>query len=159
MPRRNMKWAVAAAALAAAALAAVVSLNRGGGSAEATGDPSRGSVLYAENCASCHGKDLEGQPDWRSPGEEGVLPAPPHDRTGHTWHHGDGMLFEYTKLGGQEALEQMGVTGVASGMPGYAGILTDQEIWDILAFIKASWPEREQELQRQRTLSEQLKEN
>ena len=38
-----------------------------------------GQQIYAENCASCHGANLEGQPNWRSPGPEGRLPAPPHD--------------------------------------------------------------------------------
>ena len=50
----------------------------------ATGDPVAGAQLYAENCASCHGANLEGQADWRSPGPDGRLPAPPHDETGHT---------------------------------------------------------------------------
>lgn len=25
-----------------------------------------GAALYRDNCASCHGADLEGQPDWMS---------------------------------------------------------------------------------------------
>ena len=25
----------------------------------------RGAELYAENCASCHGAELEGEPNWR----------------------------------------------------------------------------------------------
>ena len=54
-------------------------------------DAVAGQVLYQENCASCHGANLEGEPDWRSPKEDGRLPAPPHDETGHTWHHGEGL--------------------------------------------------------------------
>lgn len=117
-------------------------------------DPGRGAALYGENCASCHGVALEGQPDWRVADENGVLPAPPHDRTGHTWHHGDGLLFTYTKLGGQVALEQMGVSGVQSGMPGFEDSLSDQQIWDILAYIKSTWPERERQIQQHRTDNE-----
>ncbi len=120
----------------------------------ASGDPLRGAALYAENCASCHGANLDGQPDWQTPDADGVLPAPPHDRTGHTWHHGDGLLFDYTKLGGEEMLKRMGVSGGKSGMPGFADSLSDQDIWDILAFIKNSWPERERAIQRQRTEAE-----
>ncbi|WP_409233603.1 c-type cytochrome [Ruegeria sp. B32] len=120
----------------------------------ASADPLRGAALYAENCASCHGVKLEGQADWQTPDADGVLPAPPHDRTGHTWHHGDGLLFDYTKLGGEEMLKRMGVSGVQSGMPGFADSLSDQDIWDILAFIKDSWPERERAIQRQRTEAE-----
>ena len=59
----------------------------------------RGRVLYDANCASCHGGNLEGQPDWRSAGSDGLLPAPPHDATGHTWHHSDADLIAYITLG------------------------------------------------------------
>ncbi|MTI03400.1 c-type cytochrome [Roseibium sp. RKSG952] len=119
-------------------------------------DTARGADLYAENCASCHGANLEGQPDWQTPDPDGVLRAPPHDRTGHTWHHGDKLLFDYTKLGGEQTLKQMGVTNVKSGMPGFGDNLSDQDIWDILAFIKDSWPDRERKLQEQRTEAEQV---
>jgi cytochrome c len=34
-----------------------------------------GQSLYADNCASCHGANLEGQPNWRSLNADGVLPA------------------------------------------------------------------------------------
>ncbi|MEC9312241.1 MAG: cytochrome c, partial [Pseudomonadota bacterium] len=71
-----------------------------------TPDIADGEVLYAENCASCHGAELQGQPDWRAPGPDGRLPAPPHDETGHTWHHSDRVLFGYTKLGGKVFMEQ-----------------------------------------------------
>ncbi len=110
-------------------------------------DLSNGQSLYAEHCAACHGANLEGQPDWRTPDENGVLPAPPHDETGHTWHHDNYLLFEYTKLGGEAALAARGVTGFSSGMPGFGDTLTDEEIWDILAYIHSTWPERVQDIQ------------
>lgn len=119
-------------------------------------DPVNGAALYAEHCASCHGAELQGEPDWRSPKPDGTLPAPPHDESGHTWHHGDALLFDYTKAGGQAALEAAGVSGFSSGMPGFEGQLSDKEIWDILSFIKFSWPDRVRDIQRQRTESEQL---
>jgi mono/diheme cytochrome c family protein len=109
-----------------------------------------GQSLYADNCASCHGANLEGQPNWQSPDADGVLPAPPHDGTGHTWHHDDELLFEYTRLGGVAALEAMGVSGFNSGMPAFNETLTDDEIWDILAYIRSTWPEREREAQANR---------
>lgn len=111
-----------------------------------TVDIVRGQALYAENCAACHGANLEGQPDWRSPGPDGILPAPPHDETGHTWHHADAMLFEYTKLGGEAALAQQGLE-FASGMPGFGDQLSDAEIWNIIAYIKSTWPERQRAIQ------------
>lgn len=113
-------------------------------------DLDAGRSLYVNNCASCHGANLEGQPNWRSPDADGVLPAPPHDVTGHTWHHDDALLFEYTKLGGAAALEVRGVSGFNSGMPGFGETLTDDEIWNILAYIRSTWPLSEQEAQASR---------
>ena len=111
----------------------------------------RGRVLYDANCASCHGDNLEGQPDWHSPGADGIYPAPPHDATGHTWHHSDAALVDYITLGGEEALAQMGVS-FDSGMPGFGDVLSQQDIEDILTYIKSSWSERERTVQAERSL-------
>lgn len=98
-----------------------------------------GAQVYAETCAACHGVDLEGQvPEWRSPGPDGLLPAPPHDETGHTWHHADALLFRITKYG-TEAL--IGGT-YRSNMAGFGDVLSDAEILAVLAFIKSTWPPR-----------------
>lgn len=105
-------------------------------------DIAAGETLYAENCASCHGADLEGQPDWRRRLDNGRMPAPPHDETGHTWHHSDRNLFIVTK-GGVGAV----VPGYESDMPAYDGILTDDEIADVLSYIKSTWPDRQREFQ------------
>ncbi len=116
-------------------------------------DVERGQVIYSENCASCHGANLEGQPNWRSPGPDGRLPAPPHDTTGHTWHHSDAVLFSYTKLGGAELMRRKGME-FDSGMPPFGEKLTDQDIWDVLGFIKSTWPERERDTQAARAEAE-----
>ena len=113
-------------------------------------DLEAGQTLYVKNCASCHGVDLEGQEDWRSPGDDGVLPAPPHDETGHTWHHPDSLLFNYTKLGGKELLAAQGIE-FNSGMPGFADTLSDLEILNVIAYIKSTWPERQRNIQASRT--------
>ena len=123
--------------------------------AAGVGDPVVGEVLYQASCAACHGTNLEGQPNWRTADEDGLLPAPPHDETGHTWHHGDDMLFTYTKIGGQAYLDQQGVK-FNSGMPGFADQLSDQQIWDILAYIQSTWPERQRQVQAARTEGERL---
>lgn len=109
-----------------------------------------GKALYQEQCASCHGSNLEGQENWRSPNTDGALPAPPHDETGHTWHHDNQLLFDYTKLGGSRALAAIGVQDFDSGMPAFDDTLSDEEIWDILAYIRSSWPERVQDMQASR---------
>jgi len=116
-------------------------------------DVAAGEVLYAENCAACHGVNLEGQENWRSPDEDGRMPAPPHDASGHTWHHADRILFDYTKMGGKAILAARGVE-FNSGMPGFGDQLSDAEIWNILAYIKSTWPERERAVQAERTVQD-----
>ncbi|WP_299560286.1 cytochrome c [uncultured Sulfitobacter sp.] len=113
-------------------------------------DLTAGRALYVTQCASCHGVQLEGQPDWRAAGADGVLPAPPHDASGHTWHHANAALFDYTKQGGRAALAAMGVVDFNSGMPGFEGVLSDDDIWSILAYIRSTWPETKRDLQASR---------
>ena len=95
----------------------------------------QGEQLYAIHCASCHGDNLQGQPDWRVTNADGTLPAPPHDDSGHTWHHPDTLLFNYTKQGGQA----LAPADFKSGMPAFKEQLTDSEIWAVLSFIKSKW--------------------
>lgn len=104
-----------------------------------------GKVLYMEFCASCHGANLEGQPDWRQRLPNGRLPAPPHDETGHTWHHSDEQLFRIVK-DGLAAL----APGYETDMQAYAGVLDDAQIEAILDYIKGTWPERERDIQQSR---------
>ena len=113
-------------------------------------DQENGQRLYATHCASCHGTTLEGQADWQNPDETGVLPAPPHDESGHTWHHDTTLLFDYTRLGGAEALAAMGVADFVSGMPSFAGTLSDTDILDILGYIWSTWPQHIQDIQSDR---------
>ena len=115
-----------------------------------------GERLYAEYCSACHGANLEGQDNWQIAGEDGRLPAPPHDETGHTWHHGDQVLFDYTKLGGRALMAAQGME-FDSGMPGFEDQLSDQQIWNILGFIKSTWSERIQQIQAVRTEGESRK--
>jgi mono/diheme cytochrome c family protein len=97
-----------------------------------------GAEIYDANCASCHGADLEGQGgDWRVPDAEGYLPAPPHDETGHTWHHPDEILIAVTTQG-TAAL----VGGdYRSNMAGFGEVLSAAEIVAVLSYIKSTWPE------------------
>lgn len=113
----------------------------------------RGETLYAERCASCHGAKLEGQPDWNSPLPSGRMPAPPHDASGHTWHHPDGVLFRVTKEGPAAVVGG----GYESDMAGFGNVLTDDEIEAVLTFIKSTWPERERAYQAEMSRREREK--
>jgi len=103
----------------------------------------KGAGIYADHCGICHGRNLEGQPNWRQRNEDGTLPAPPHDVSGHTWHHPDKLIFDYTKLGGQALAPK----GFKSAMPAFKDTLTDGDIWAVLSFIKSKWPEEAQDRQ------------
>jgi mono/diheme cytochrome c family protein len=94
-----------------------------------------GRPVYDRHCAACHGKSLEGQPNWRERLPNGRLPAPPHNAEGHTWHHPDRQLFQITKLGPSAI-----VPGYESDMPAFDGVLSDREIRAALAYIKSTWP-------------------
>lgn len=96
-----------------------------------------GGLIYDAQCASCHGADLEGAPNWRQRGADGKMPAPPHDETGHTWHHPERQLFEITKYG----LQRFAGADYESDMPAYQGVLTDPEIIAVLSYIKSTWPD------------------
>ena len=99
----------------------------------------RGEKLYAQHCAACHGAKLEGQPNWRQPLPNGRMPAPPHDESGHTWHHTDAVLFGITKHG----MAGYAPPGYQSDMPAFAGTLSDEEIRAVLAFIAGHWKTKE----------------
>ena len=103
----------------------------------APGHLALGRGVYQAHCASCHGADLEGQANWRKRGADGLLPAPPHDETGHTWHHPDGQLFVMTKHGTAALVG----AGYETAMIGFGEVLSDTEIRAVLAYIKSRWPE------------------
>jgi mono/diheme cytochrome c family protein len=99
-----------------------------------------GAKIYAQHCASCHGAKLEGQPEWRRRLSSGGMPAPPHDESGHTWHHADNVLFGITKRG---LVPPYAPADYQSDMPAFGDKLTDDDIWAVLAFVKSHWTSRE----------------
>jgi mono/diheme cytochrome c family protein len=96
-----------------------------------------GEGVYKAECASCHGAKLEGQPDWRTRRPDGRLPAPPHDASGHTWHHPRERLASIVKLG---MLPPNAPEGYVSDMPAFADKLSDRQIENVLAWIESQWP-------------------
>lgn len=154
---RSWRWLGLAATAILAALGGVAALvaepgeNTGRANSDDSEQVALGRQTYTRHCAACHGANLEGQPNWRRRKADGRLPAPPHDATGHTWHHTDEHLFEVTKNGVKPPLAP---AGYESDMPGFGDKLGDAEIWAVIAFIKSRWPqeirERQPSFQRRR---------
>lgn len=142
MTKNGRRWLVLGVVAVSVAAAAVGYLAIGSSQSGARIDPDNarlvalGGEVYAAQCAACHGADLEGQPNWRQRREDGRLPAPPHDPSGHTWHHPDAQLFALTKFGPAA----LAGGGYESDMPAYAETLSDDEIWAVLSYIKSHWP-------------------
>ncbi len=98
-----------------------------------------GRAVYDAHCAACHGVNLEGQPNWRERLPSGRLPAPPHDDSGHTWHHPSPVLFAITRRG---LVPPLAPADYESDMPGFADRLSDEEIWNALAYIRSRWSDK-----------------
>jgi mono/diheme cytochrome c family protein len=103
-----------------------------------------GRIVYEGNCASCHGDHLQGELNWQQRKPSGRMPAPPHDASGHTWHHPDSQLFAFVKNG----ITPYAPAGYQSDMQAFGGKLTDEQIAAVLAYIKSSWPEEIRERQK-----------
>jgi mono/diheme cytochrome c family protein len=96
----------------------------------------QGGALYRQHCALCHGANLEGQPNWHALGANGRFPAPPQDQRGHSWMHSDAELLHRMKASVYDEVPP----GYVSDMPAFKGVLTDDAMIAILAFIKSHWP-------------------
>lgn len=144
--RNSTKSVIVVVAVLALVIAVTVVTKRSGTGLQADPTDSSqvalGKQVYAAQCASCHGGNLEGQPNWRERNADGNLPAPPHDETGHTWHHPDQQLFDITKRGTAALVGP----NYNTDMREFGSILSDEEIWAVLAYIKSTWSPRIQEM-------------
>ena len=100
-----------------------------------SGVVSKGKEIYAQNCASCHGKNLQGQVGWQNQlDEDGHRLAPPLNGAAHTWHHSPEYLYRVIKY------------GFTSFDPNYEGKmlgnsgLSDEEVWELVSYMKEVWP-------------------
>ena len=95
----------------------------------------RGQQIYVKDCAACHGLNGEGAPGWRQPDERGELPAPPHDAEGHTWRHGDGMLYGIVRNGWRDPFNRT----TRLTMPPFGDKLSPAEIRAVITYLKTWW--------------------
>ncbi len=96
-----------------------------------------GKKVYVDHCATCHGANLQGQADWQRPGPDGRLPAPPHDESGHTWHHSDAYLIHVVQQGLVAGVDRP--PDYRGNMPAFASQLSREDIVAVMSFIKSAW--------------------
>ncbi len=127
---------LAAAAILAAACVSEETMQQGqpdpDGAAQMDSGPRSGEQVFAMTCASCHGAGGEGADNWMMRGDDGRLPPPPLDGSGHTWHHSDNVLYGIVSEGG------LGL-GFGSNMPAFKDQLTHEEIIAVLEYVKTLW--------------------
>ena len=133
---RHKAWLVGLAVLLPAAVALVAFWPNSEAEEPSPERLAQGEGLYREHCASCHGVNLEGEANWRERRADGTLPAPPHDESGHTWHHPDQQLFAITN----EGTAAFAPAGYQTNMLGFGDRLSDDEIRAVFDYIKSRWP-------------------
>jgi len=87
-----------------------------------------GEEIYSANCALCHGPVN---------GPVALESAPVHGDAGHTWHHPDRLLHQWI----------LDSPPLATVMPAFRGTLSEEEVLDVLAYIKSHWLPEIQERQ------------
>lgn len=92
----------------------------------------RGETVYVANCVNCHGQNGEATAEWRKTGPDGKYPPPPLNGTAHTWHHSTAVLKK-------TILE--GTPPEYGSMPPWKDILTEQQVDDVIVWIKSLWPD------------------
>jgi mono/diheme cytochrome c family protein len=97
------------------------------GLAQTKGDPKAGKAKYDANCVGCHGATGKGD----GAAAAALNPKPQDHTDGKVMNAlSDKYLFEIIKDGGA-AMKK------AAFMPASNKKLTDQEIWDVVAYIRS----------------------
>lgn len=109
-----------------------------------------GRDVYLRNCASCHGPNAGGAPNWATPDPDGLHPAPAHDDSGHTWHHPDRVLYETIRDGMSDPLQP----GAPLRMPAFGGTLSHSEIQAVIAYFKSLWSDEHRQWQWNETVKD-----
>jgi mono/diheme cytochrome c family protein len=148
---RSLARALTLLALAPLALLALACRARDEGPPLDPAAVRRGAAVYRAHCASCHGARGEATPDWKRPDARGDLPPPPHDSTGHTWHHADGLLYRIVATGVTDPTARR-----PSRMPAFGTALSPDEIRAVLTYLKTLWTPEQRRRQREASREDPL---
>ncbi len=92
----------------------------------------QGKILFAENCARCHGNNAQATAHWRRSDADGNFPPPPLNGTAHAWHHSLSLLRRTIREGGGQ---------FGGKMPPFKDQLSPAEIDAIIAWFQSLWPD------------------
>ena len=145
----RVRWHPIAAGLLLLGYVALIACTSSSGESGSTSEnaasptpaPRTGQEIFAATCATCHGVEGQGQPNWHITKEDGTLPAPPLNGDGHTWHHADGFLYRIVSQGGK-IQEDPSVPDFKSGMPAFGEQLSHEEIIEVLTYVKSLWGDK-----------------
>jgi mono/diheme cytochrome c family protein len=94
----------------------------------------RGELIYNQSCGHCHGYNGEGQLAESVPQTQniGMQIVPAHNASGSTYRFAEDLLIQVIKEGINNPLDQF-------PMPPFKDTLSDEDINDVLAYIKLWW--------------------
>lgn len=107
----------------------------------------RGKQAYRANCGRCHGENGVGDLNWKVPDKDLNYPPPPHNDTGHTWHHADRVLYEAIRDGLRDPLKP----NSELRMPAFGNTLSEADMRALIVYFKSLWNSEHQEFQWMRT--------
>ncbi len=93
----------------------------------AAGDSAKGKETFNTTCASCHG--MEGKGDGVASAALDPKPRNLSDAS-YVSNLSDDHIFKVIKEGGAAA-------GKSAMMPPWGGVLSDDKIWDVIAYIRS----------------------
>ena len=86
-----------------------------------------GKQVYTDNCESCHGADARGD------GPAGASLSPkPADLTLTVKETNAAYMHWVISAGG-------GAAGLSSAMPSFNGVLTDDQIWQVVTYLRSTY--------------------
>ena len=92
----------------------------------AAGDPAKGKESFNTICASCHGPDGKGD----GPAAAALDPKPRNlGDAAYVSTLTDEHIFKVIKEGGA-------ASGLSAGMPAWGSVLSDDQIWNVIAYIR-----------------------